>query len=170
MLFIADTQAQVFKAGTATFAMAIGKHGAIVERRKREGDGKTPLGRYRFEFCYYRADRLARPDTHLHLTLLTPAHGWCDAPGDPRYNAPVRLPYRASHEDLMRMDSLYDVVVVLSHNRQRPVPGYGSAIFLHVAEAAPHGLKPTLGCLALARNDLLHVVTLLRPQSWLIVR
>ena len=82
------------------------------------------------------ADRLPRPDTALATAALTPENGWCDDPGDPAYNRPVRLPYAGRHERLWRADPIYDVIVVLGHNEDPPVPDKGSAIFLHLARAA----------------------------------
>jgi len=67
----------------------------------------------------------------------------------------VRLPHPARCEALWRPDPLYDVVGVLGWNDATPVPGRGSAIFLHVATP---DLSPTAGCIALALADLLAVL------------
>lgn len=171
MLFIADTARGRFYAGGALYPMAIGKAGAVPASNKREGDGKTPFGRYRVEHGYYRADRMVKPSTGAALKPVNAADGWCDAPGHTRYNSHVTLPdFAASHEVLHRADCLYDLVFVLNHNRWPAVPGYGSAIFLHVAKEAAGGLKPTQGCLALRRDDLLTVANAITHQSWLIIR
>jgi L,D-peptidoglycan transpeptidase YkuD (ErfK/YbiS/YcfS/YnhG family) len=123
---------------------AIGR-GAIAET-KVEGDGVTPVGRWPLRRVLYRADRLAPPETALPVSVIEADDGWCDDPGDPAYNRPVRLPYAASHERLQRADALYDDPVV---------PGAGSAIFLHVAR---DDYGPTEGCVALALEDLLAVL------------
>lgn len=52
---------------------------------------------------------------------------------------------------MWREDELYDIVCILAHNDDPPIPGMGSAIFLHVAKP---GYPPTEGCVALARPDL----------------
>ena len=123
---------------------------------KREGDGATPAGRFPLRRLLYRPDRLpAPPATVLPASPIGPGVGWCDDAGDPGYNRPVSLPCAASHERLWRDDGLYDVVVVLGHNDAPPVPGLGSAIFLHVARP---GYLPTEGCVALALPDLLTLV------------
>ncbi len=57
---------------------------------------------------------------------------------------------------MWRDDDLYDIVVVLGHNDAPPVPGLGSAIFLHVARP---DFAPTEGCVALAFPDLLAFLT-----------
>ena len=53
-------------------------------------------------------------------------------------------------------------MVVLGHNDDPPVPGLGSAIFLHLAKP---DYAPTEGCIALARPDLEAVLALAGPDS-----
>lgn len=142
------------------FPAALGRVGR--RALKREGDGAAPLGRFRLLAVLYRADRLRRPRTALPLRRIRPDDGWCDAPDDRNYNRPVRLPYPASAETLWREDHLYDVLVVLDVNLSRRARGRGSAVFLHCA--AP-GLDPTEGCIALARPNLLGLLTRLRPGT-----
>jgi len=173
MLLIADTHSQRFCVGGATYPMALGKTGAVPARLKREGDGKTPLGRYTIEYGFYRADRMDKPPAGVHLKAMTREQGWCDAPSHPSYNREVVLPFGDSHETMWRDDGLYDLVFVLSHNRWPAAAGYGSAIFLHTAkwivpdDPAP---KPTLGCIALALKDLLDIAPRITRQSWLLIR
>jgi len=147
-----------FRAGGRAFRCALGRGG--VRSDKTEGDGATPVGRFALRRVLWRADRLPPPNTTLPAAPLARDQGWCDDPGDPAYNRPVRLPFAGGHEVLWRDDSLYDVIVVLGHNDSPPVPGKGSAIFLHVA--APD-YAPTEGCIALALDDLLEVLALCMP-------
>lgn len=135
----------------------IGRSGLMAAAQKREGDGATPIGIWPLRRVWWRQDRLGRsPVTALPLRVIAREDGWCDAPDDPAYNRPVRLPYGASAENLWREDGLYDVVVELGHNDDPPVPGLGSAIFLHVAlPDRPH----TQGCVALALTDLLDLLS-----------
>lgn len=133
---------------------AIGKGG--VRADKQEGDGATPVGRFPLRRIFYRRDRLAPPPGCKAPIAIRQAHGWSDDPGDPeRYNRLVTLPYEGSHERLMREDAVYDVVVELGYNDDPPVPGRGSAIFMHVARPDYSG---TEGCVALALPDLLKVL------------
>jgi len=76
------------------------------------------------------------------------------------YNRPVKLPYPASAERLWRDDAVYDLVGILAHNDDPPVPGLGSAIFLHLAREDYSG---TEGCVALAREDLETLLAQARP-------
>lgn len=144
---------------------ALGKGGIVAE--KREGDGGTPVGTFPLKRVLYRPDRLAAPpETGLPARALTPADGWCDDPADAAYNRPVALPYAASHETLWREEAVYDVIVILGHNDDPPVPGHGSAIFLHVARP---GYTGTEGCVALALPDLLAVLKACGPGSTITV-
>ncbi len=136
--------------GDAVWPCAVGRGG--VHGVKREGDGITPAGRWPIRRVLYRPDRLEAPATLFSRDPLRPVDGWCDDPGDPRYNTQISLPYAASHEELWRDDEIYDVIAVLGYNDAPPQAGAGSAIFLHVAR---QNYEPTEGCLALAREHLL---------------
>ena len=139
-----------WRMGGARLRAALGRGG--VRADKREGDGATPAGRLPLRRVLYRADRVARPRAAVLVTPLAPHDGWCDDPASADYNRLVRLPYADRHEALWRDDALYDVIGVLGWNDEPPVPGRGSAIFLHVAR--PDG-GPTEGCVALPLPELL---------------
>ncbi len=141
-------------------ACVFGKGGLVEAEEKREGDKASPVGQWPVRRAFYRQDRLPKPQTALTLDAIEADDGWCDAPADPAYNRPVRKPYQASHETLMRDDGLYDLVVVLGHNDDPPVTGRGSAIFLHCRALDGGG---TAGCLAIARDDLIALVQRLEP-------
>jgi L,D-peptidoglycan transpeptidase YkuD (ErfK/YbiS/YcfS/YnhG family) len=160
-----DAAARRLHAGDRVWPCALGKGGVV--RAKREGDGATPLGRWPLRRLFYRPDRLAAPATGLPVTALDPTMGWCDDPAHADYNRLIRLPHPARHERLWREDHVYDLVVVLGHNDAPPVPGAGSAIFLHVARPA---YAPTEGCLALALADLLAVVGACSAETVLEIR
>jgi len=138
-----------------------------VRADKREGDGVTPAGRFALLPGFYRADRIAPPPGHLAMTALRPNDGWVDDPLDPGYNRLVSLPYPAHHEAMWRDDGLYDLVVPIGYNSDPPLPGRGSAIFLHVAQA---DFAATEGCVAIARDVLVRVLGLLGPGSMITIR
>jgi L,D-peptidoglycan transpeptidase YkuD (ErfK/YbiS/YcfS/YnhG family) len=139
--------------GGGSLPCALGSRG--LRLRKQEGDGATPIGHWLLRAVLFRRDRLAPPRTGLPVFGIVPADGWCDDPADCRYNRPVTLPCSARAEALWRDDHLYDIVVVLGHNDAPPVPGRGSAIFLHLAGP---GYPPTAGCVAVS---LAHMRTIL---------
>jgi L,D-peptidoglycan transpeptidase YkuD (ErfK/YbiS/YcfS/YnhG family) len=129
---------------------------------KREGDGATPRGNWRI---VAGLTRLRRARSGLPLKPIRHDDAWCDDPDDPRYNHPVRLPYPASHERLWRDDRLYDVILVLDHNTRPRLRGRGSAVFFHLREAE----RPTSGCVAIDRADMLRLLPHLKRGSRLII-
>jgi L,D-peptidoglycan transpeptidase YkuD (ErfK/YbiS/YcfS/YnhG family) len=150
--------------GPTVIRCALGSGGIVVD--KREGDGGSPRGRFRLRGGAYRPDHLGiRPRTALPLRATRHGDGWCDESRDRRYNRPIRLPAPGvSAETLWRDDGLYDVVIDLDYNRGPIRRGRGSAIFLHLAR---DGYRPTEGCVALARSDLLRLLQRLGPRTHL---
>jgi L,D-peptidoglycan transpeptidase YkuD (ErfK/YbiS/YcfS/YnhG family) len=148
------------------FPCALGRSG--ITAFKREGDGATPLARMRPLRVYLRRDRRRMGVGPLRLSAagIPPRLGWCDAPGDPNYNRPVRLPFRASHEAMRRDDRLYDVCVVLDWNMAERRRGLGSAIFLHIAKP---GMKPTEGCIAVPPRTMARLLPLLSGRTRIVV-
>ncbi|MEM9571329.1 MAG: L,D-transpeptidase family protein [Pseudomonadota bacterium] len=153
-----------FSGGGITCQCAIGRGGIIGAAQKREGDGTTPLGKWRLKRVFYRPDRVARPETALPVTPLAEQDGWCDAPDHPLYNRPVKLPFPASHEKLWRDDAVYDLVVELSHNDDPIEPGLGSAVFFHLSH---EDFRPTEGCVAIPRDYMVAVLQAATPNSYL---
>ena len=130
-------------------------HGGLTNNKK-EGDQCTPIGAWPIRRVFYRSDRDRKPTTRLPTTKITEDMGWSDDPGDPdNYNRLVALPYCYSHEKLWRDDSLYDICVELGYNDSPPIVGKGSAIFMHLSKKDG---SSTLGCVALAKNDLLYLL------------
>ena len=152
-------------APTGQWRCAIGRGG--VRGDKREGDGATPIGCWALRHLLYRPDRETRPRTALPCSPLEPNAGWCDDPEAAHYNQLVSLPYPARHEQLWREDALYDLIVVLGYNDSPPIPGAGSAIFLHVAR---ENYEATEGCVALAKPDLRLLLKQLGPDDRLCVK
>jgi L,D-peptidoglycan transpeptidase YkuD (ErfK/YbiS/YcfS/YnhG family) len=148
------------EAGDRRVRCALGRAGVRVA--KREGDGATPAGLFPLRAVYFRPDRLRQPRSGLPTLALGPNDGWCDDPADIDYNRFVRLPHPGSHERLWRDDRLYDVFAVIGYNDAPPVPGLGSAIFLHVATA---DFAPTEGCVAVAQDALVEILAACDPGS-----
>jgi L,D-peptidoglycan transpeptidase YkuD (ErfK/YbiS/YcfS/YnhG family) len=146
--------------GTRKVRCALGKAGVKPAVDKREGDLASPLGIWPIRRVLYRPDKGPAPSTALPAASISPDDGWCDAPGDPDYNRPVKLPHPSSFERMWRDDDLYDLVVVLGHNDDPPESPMGSCIFVHVARP---GYLPTEGCVALAREDLETLLAAAQP-------
>jgi len=149
--------------GHGVFVCALGRGG--ISAFKREGDGATPLASMRLLGAYYRHEGLlshAGLRSRLPLRRIRPDDGWCDAPADRNYNRPVKLPYPAGHERMMRDDRIYDVCIVLDWNIRPRRRKAGSAIFMHIAKP---GFSPTEGCVAVAPRVMARLLPYLSRRT-----
>ncbi len=148
--------------GGQAFDCTLGRTGVVLSEAKKEGDGKTPLGIFPLRQLLYRADRVPKPLTGLHVEILTPATGWCEDSTHPDYNKKIILPHPAVHDRMTREDHLYDYTVVIGYNDAPAVAGKGSAIFMHLARP---DFSPTAGCVGLRAGDMLAVLKLCNNSS-----
>ena len=135
-----------------SFTCAIGNNG--ITNKKKEGDGCTPCGKFKFKEIYYRADKLGALNFLNKSIKIQSDYGWCDDPESMFYNQFIKFPFTQSAEKLYRDDDLYDIICVIDYNLNPTLPGKGSAIFLHVAHTDYRG---TQGCIAMSKNDLLEI-------------
>jgi L,D-peptidoglycan transpeptidase YkuD (ErfK/YbiS/YcfS/YnhG family) len=150
----------VLLAGTHAIPVVLGRRGLAAN--KREGDGATPRGRFALVRLWWRADRAPQPRTRLPARRIDQALAWCENPADRRYNHPFRRSANEPGDRLWRDDSLYDLVIEISHNTRPRVAGRGSAVFLHVARPDRSG---TAGCVALDAKDLRRLLGRLGPHT-----
>jgi len=156
-----ETAQRIIRINDQAYPCRIGRKGAVAQDKGREGDEKTPLGDYVFRFGFYRADRLPqKPPTQLTMRALREDDGWCDDPDHLAYNRFVALPFAGGHEKLWREDGAYDVVLVISHNDAPPVPGLGSAVFIHIAQPDD---RQTLGCVAVTPDVMVRLLRVIEP-------
>jgi L,D-peptidoglycan transpeptidase YkuD (ErfK/YbiS/YcfS/YnhG family) len=151
--------------GDLQWRCALGRSGIAAD--KVEGDGTTPMGRFPIRRLFYRPDRVRDIACAFPIQPMSPADGWCDAPGDPAYNRQVTRPYPASHETMWREDGLYDLVLVIGHNDDPVVSGKGSAVFLHLARP---DFGPTEGCVAFARADFIRLLGAIDQSTHIVIR
>ena len=150
------------RAGNKLFPCAIGKNG--VSKLKREGDGKTPTGQHQIVGMLYRPDRIKQP--RKWAIPIRPRDIWSDDITDPNYNLMGTLPSSFGHERLFRPDHLYDLVIITNWNWPYAVKGRGSAIFIHSWRKE---VKPTEGCVALSKSNLMKVAKYIDFGTQLIV-
>lgn len=166
MDLVVSNQAGIWNArfGALVWRCAVGRSGVTVE--KREGDGATPAGAWPLRRLLYRPDRHEPTACCLATRPIAEDDAWCEDPEHTAYNRAVKLPFAGRHERLWRDDRLYDLLVVLGHNDDPPVPGAGSCIFLHVARP---GYGATEGCIALAPEDMVELLGRIASDSRVVV-
>ena len=133
----------------------IGRGGFAPPGLKREGDGRTPSGRFGFGFFF---GVLPNPGVRFRYRQSQPYDFWDDDPASPHYNEWVDQ--RRANPGLSPepMDvSGYDYGAVIAYNTAR-APGLGSGIFLHVNIGIA-----TAGCVTLPMGELLRVLRWLNP-------
>ena len=142
------------------FRCVIGKKG--LAKSKIEGDKKTPIGTYSLGNLYYRKDRNPKPLTKLKCIPIKKNMGWCnDVKNKKYYNKLIKVNKNISHERLFRRDYKYDFIIPVNYNTKKPKINKGSAIFIHLTKK----FKPTLGCVALQKKDLLILLKLIDKNT-----
>jgi len=145
------------------FKCSIGKNG--LKYKKKEGDKCTPKGIFKIGKVYYRPDRVDKPETRLSLKKITKSMIWCDDPNNNNYNKQVFLSKNVKGEKMYRKSSSYDILIVIEYNTKKTRPLKGSAIFIHITKS----YKPTLGCIALKKNDILVLLKIIKPDTKIII-
>lgn len=147
------------------YRVALGRGG--IQATKAEGDGATPTGTFPLRQGFYRADRVEKPLSDILFLAIQPDDGWCDDPAiENNYNRLIKHPFPGSAEYLWRDDHRYDLILVPGHNDSPPIPGLGSAIFIHIAR---EDYGATEGCIALCQTDLSEIISIITLDSRLIV-
>ena len=143
------------------FKCSIGKKGLI--KNKIEGDKKTPKGIFSLGNLYYRKDRHVKPSTKLKCIAIKKDMGWCDdIRSKKNYNKIIKIKkIKVHYEKLFRKDFKYDFLIPIHYNTKKPIIGKGSAIFIHLTKK----FKPTLGCVALKKKDLLILLKLINRNT-----
>ena len=139
---------------------SIGKRG--IKKNKNEGDNATPKGTYALKPVFYRKDRVKRFKCKIKTISIKKNMGWCDDPRSKQYNKLIKLPYGYSFEKLYRRDYIYDIILVLNYNMFPTKKNKGSAIFIHVSNK---NYKPTKGCIAIKKNELIRLVSLIKKKT-----
>ena len=142
------------------FRCALGKAG--IGKKKIEGDNITPMGTFNIVKIYYRSDRIKKISSKFKIIKITKNMGWCDDPKSKKYNQPIKLPTKYSHEILYRRDNIYDLILVLNYNMKPIIKNKGSAIFIHVAKK---NYKKTAGCIALKKAHLIDLVKEIKKNT-----
>ena len=115
------------------FKCCVGKNG--LTKKKKEGDKKTPIGKFGVENLYFREDRIKKPETSLKCIKIKNNMGWCnDVKSLKKYNKLIKINKVINHEKLKRKDHKYDLIIPIKYNFKKPIIGYGSCIFIHLTK------------------------------------
>ncbi len=120
---------------------------------KNEGDGRAPAGLYPITSTFSYDENISFNMPHWHLD----EHTYCvDDVDDARYNQILKIysDLPRSYEIMKRADGVYRFGAVIGYN-DSAVSGRGSCIFLHLNHS---DFRPTSGCTALERVDLVRVL------------
>lgn len=142
------------------FRCALGKAG--VGKKKIEGDNITPKGIFKIIKIYYRSDRIKKITSKFRLIKIKKNMGWCDDPRSKNYNQLIKLPSRYSYENLFKHNNIYDLILVLNFNMNPVIKNKGSAIFIHIAK---RNYKPTAGCIALKKENLIELINIIKRNT-----
>ena len=143
---------------------SLGKFGTTSS--KKEGDLATPKGIFDIGALYYRKDRIQLPKCKLIKKIIKKNMGWCDDVKSKLYNKEIRFPFKYKAEKLYIKNNIYDLIINIKYNQKPIIKGKGSAIFLHIAKKK---YKPTKGCIAIKKNDLLKILPLINKKTKIIV-
>ena len=142
-----------------TFRCSIGKNGVNI--KKREGDLCTPKGNFLITKVFYRPDKIKKINTKIKKIKIRKNMGWCNDPKHKKYNSLINIKEKIKHEKLYRGDRKYDLFIIIDYNLVKPIPFKGSAVFIHLT----NNYKPTAGCIALSKNDMLVLLKLINKKT-----
>ena len=137
-----------------------------VNLKKKEGDLKTPKGKFKFEFLLFRKDRIKKVNSNIKKIKITKSMGWCDDPASTSYNNLIKFPFKKSAEKLFLEKKNYDLILVINFNRKPVVKNKGSAIFLHLADKK---FNATNGCIAIKKKDFIKILPLINKKTKLLI-
>ena len=131
----------------------IGKNG--VTTKKKEGDGKTPLGEFEFGIILSRDPKIINKNG-LKCIQINKNMYWVDDPNSKYYNKLVNIlevnKDWNSAEHLIDYTIQYEYLIEIKTNPNN-IPGKGSAIFLHCTNNLP-----TAGCIAIDKENMKKII------------
>ena len=141
----------------------VGKNGL---GKTREGDGKTPIGVFRFTKAF---GILKNPGAKMEYTQVNENHYWVDDGASKYYNQFISVnqviqDWRSA-ENIYEYDESYNYVLATSYNSEC-IAGRGSAVFLHCASDSADA---TAGCVAIPEIYMKEIIMRVEPQCVIII-
>lgn len=145
-------------AGRNGLAWGIGVHGThpATGPVKHEGDGRAPAGIYRLREIFGIKTPAQADISRFPYRQVTASSFGVDDPASRYYNrivdlARVEKKDWKSAEPMVLKSGVYRWGIVVEHNWDKPLPGGGSCIFLHIWPWPGYG---TSGCTAMEAGNL----------------
>jgi L,D-peptidoglycan transpeptidase YkuD (ErfK/YbiS/YcfS/YnhG family) len=144
----------------------VGRNG--LSSARREGDGTTPIGTFGFGGTVYGS--APDPGVRFRYHRIVCGDYWVEDARSPAYNTFQHVacgkapPFKAA-DGLWQSPRAYRHFAFIRYNADPPVPGRGSAIFLHASTGGP-----TNGCVSLAVPQLVRTLRWLRPGATILIR
>lgn len=134
--------------------------------KTKEGDGKTPIGIFRFVSVF---GILENPGTKMDYIQVDESHYWVDDSGSKYYNQFISIDEVeadwASAEHICEYVDTYNYVLATSYNSEC-IPGRGSAVFLHCTSETA---RETAGCIAIPENYMKIIIKRVEAQCVLLI-
>ena len=144
---------------------SVGKSG--LTNSKKEGDFSTPKGLFGLGLLYYRKDRINLTNCKIKKVIIKKSMGWCDDAKSKNYNKEVKIPFKYSAAKLYIKRKAYDIFIIIKYNSKPILKGRGSGIFLHLCNKK---YKPTKGCVAIVKEDLLKILPLINKKTNILIK
>ncbi|KAB2675695.1 L,D-transpeptidase family protein [Brucella tritici] len=143
-----------------TVKCAVGRNGLVEPQLKREGDGKTPRGRYPLRYGFYDPAVFGDEPRSFDFPFLPKPENyrWVEDADSPFYN---QLVFETDETQASRRGEwLFDLIIPVGWNDALPDARGGSAIFMHSARPDFSG---TSGCVVVAHEHLMELARRVRP-------
>ena len=154
----------------------IGKRGTALSFKKKEGDLKTPLGKWELGKIFIRRDKVKyirlNKNIKKKINYINKSYFWCDDRYNKNYNKLFinkknhKSKIIKGYESLYRGDEAYDIIVEIKYNQRPIIRNKGSAIFLHCSFS---NLRSTAGCIAVEKKDLKFLINNLQKRNYIYI-
>ncbi len=134
--------------------------------KSKEGDGKTPIGVFRFIKAF---GIFENPGTEMEYTQVDERHYWVDDSSSNYYNQFISIDEVVldweSAEHICEYEESYRYVLATTYNSDR-IPGVGSAVFLHCTSK---DVEATAGCIAIPEVYMKKILERIESQCVVII-
>lgn len=132
--------------------------------KTKEGDGKTPVGTYHFNYAF---GIKSNPGCSIKYTKVDDSYYLVDDPTSKYYNKFVSTNNVScdwnSAEHITSIGSAYNYVLSVDYNKACK-KGLGSGIFLHCSTG-----RPTAGCIAVPEKYMKKIIQKVKPNCLIII-